>query len=134
MNAFTLMSKSPSNFIALGLAIIFCLYILYVSFLWVRIDVKRKWLWLIFIFIGITGNKLYWTLGKTFSTFSMIFFSVVFPPFKIEQIGIIAPYTLIFSLPIGAIWFHFKYRKKGEIENGKEKQNRGLSSNLADDT
>jgi hypothetical protein len=67
---------------------------------------KRKWLWILFILMGVVRFKLYWTDGNL----------SIIPGLQLlgagyVRIGLLGPWFLSASLPIGAIAFLLRRRK-----------------------
>ena len=75
---------------------------------------KRKWLWIIFILIGIVQFSLNWTSGQI--GFNLIYFQL-FGAGALTA-SIYSPWILTFSLPIGAIvfWINRENLKKLEVQ------------------
>lgn len=107
LNKFTLSGKTFSQYATLALAFLIPLFTLYALVLCIRTKmVKRKWLWVIFILIGIGKLTVNWTTGEwnlaplSFQLFGAGSFA---PPYGAWLISI--------SLPLGAILFLFRRRK-----------------------
>jgi hypothetical protein len=100
-NRFTLKDRGVSQYTALTLAVLFPLFSVYALVLCVRTkNLKRKWLWAIFILLGIGRLSVLWTTGQCFFTFSFI---------QLLSAGAIAkpygPWEISISMPLGAILF-----------------------------
>ena len=107
INAFTFFEKPEINFIIFSIGIILILFVLYTVFLWLDVKVKNRWWWLLFILCGVGQLKFNWTSGQFI--FHILGFSI--PPVSYFRMGIISPYILVLTIPIGAIIFNFKVRK-----------------------
>lgn len=101
INRFTLTGKGLIHYTALILIILIPLFALYALVLCIRTKpMKRKWLWVIFILLGIGKFGINWTTGQYFVA-----------PLSIQLFGVSAfapmygPWTLSISLPLGAIVF-----------------------------
>jgi len=101
LNKFTLVGKNPLQYATLALAILIPLFTLYALVLCIRTKMeKRKWLWIIFILIGIGKFTVNWTTGQcNFASLSFQLFGAASfaPPYGAWLISI--------SLPVGAILF-----------------------------
>jgi len=65
LNAFTISGKGVQNYAMLMLAMLVPLFILYVLVVCIRTNIrKRKWLWIIFILLGLGKLSLNWTSGQ----------------------------------------------------------------------
>lgn len=106
-NRFTLSGKEPLHYLVLTLAVIIPIFIIYTLVLCVRTKMeKRKWLWILFIIIGIGQFTINWATGQW-----------AFSPFSIQILGVGAfaplfgPWILTVSVPIGAIVFLLRRKK-----------------------
>ena len=116
-NRFTLIHKSPVQYaILLGAILAVCLTA-FVLVLCVRTKgLRRKWLWILFIIFGFGLLSVNWTTGATgYNVFYVSLFSAsAFAP-------LYGPWTISMSLPIGAIVFLSRYRRRlgrGSTEAG----------------
>ncbi len=116
LNAFTLQNKSIAQYSILLLAIIVPVFIIVSTYFCARTPIpKRKWLWLIFILLGILSVQVNWTTGD-----------ISVQPLSVHLLGVSAmasspysPWIIATSLPLGAIIFWFKRKKFIEIsKNG----------------
>lgn len=101
LNRFTLVGKGAAQYGILSLAILAPLFSLYVFVLCFETRMgKKKWLWLIFIFLGIGKLVVNWTTGQVFFTPLAI---------QLPPAGAIAqfygPWLVYVSLPLGAMLF-----------------------------
>lgn len=111
-NRFTLSGKEPLHYLVLTLAIIIPIFIIYALVLCVRTKMeKRKWLWILFIIIGIGQFTINWATGQwTLSPFSIqIMGTGAFAP-------LFGPWILTVSVPIGAIVFLLRRKKLIEAQ------------------
>ncbi len=107
LNAFTLAGKSLRHYVLLSLAVIIPVFIIWTIILCARTKIRKKWLWIIFILIGITSLNLNWTTGQM--GFQPIAFKI--PGVGMVKMGLYAPWILKVSFPLGAILFLIKRRK-----------------------
>ncbi len=101
INRFTLIGKGLTHYVVLLLIVLASLFTLYALVLCIRKrPVKRKWLWIVFIVVGIGKFGINWTTGQLLITpVAIQFFSAgAFAPFY-------GPWTISVSLPLGAIMF-----------------------------
>ncbi len=114
INAFTFLDKKTSNYIFLIIAFLAALLILYSLILCIKTKMKKKWLWIILIFCGITKLNLNWTTGHIgFQPISISFQLLL--GFSAFKQGLYAPWVLSTYLPLGAIIFLIR-RKKLQIK------------------
>jgi len=108
VNRFTLKGKSAIQYSILLAAVALFLLSVYVVALCVRTrNVRRKWLWIIFILIGFGKLTVNWTSGELHFTplaFNIPCASASAPPY--------GPWTVGAYLPVGAILFLRKNRRK----------------------
>lgn len=105
INKFSLFGKSIFHYIMLMLAVLLPIFILVTVYFCIRTPIpKRKWLWVIFILIGIGSISINWTtgqLGLKLFLFRLLSVSAV-------ASSSIAPWVLSVSVPLGAILFWIK--------------------------
>jgi hypothetical protein len=101
INRFTLAGKSTSQYAILSLAVLAPLFSLFVFVVCIKTTMgKKKWLWLIFILIGIGKLVVNWTTGQVF-----------FTPLAIQlpaagaNAQLYGPWLVYVSMPLGAIIF-----------------------------
>jgi len=104
LNAFTLSGKSIKHYILLAIAVVVPIFIVWTIILCARTKIRKKWLWVIFILVGITKLNLNWTTGQM--GFQPIAFQI--PGAGIAKMGLYAPWILTVSVPLGAILFLIK--------------------------
>jgi hypothetical protein len=107
LNAFTLTGKGAKHYVLLAVAIIVPIFIIWNIVLCARSKIRKKWLWIIFILIGITKLNLNWTTGQI--GFQPIAFQI--PGAGMAKMGLYAPWILTVSIPLGAILFLIMRRK-----------------------
>jgi hypothetical protein len=107
LNKFTLAGKNLLQYATLAFAILIPVFTLYALVLCIRTKMeKRKWLWIIFITIGIGKFTVNWTTGQwnIAPLFFQFFGAGAFaPPYGAWLISI--------SLPLGAILFLLRRKK-----------------------
>lgn len=126
-HAFSLSNKSILHYIILALAIIVPLFIAVSTYFCVRTPIpKRKWLWVIFVLLGVSAIKINWTTGQ----YAIQLLSVHLFGAAATAISPHAAWVISASLPLGAIIFWVK--RKRFIELNKVANN-SLSSDDAND-
>lgn len=126
-NRFTLSGKSPAHYLMLALTCAVPLFTLYALIACIRTkNLKRKWLWVIFIIFGLGRLSLNWTTGQ-WSTRPGIVRTAngnsTVSLFDVELFGASAnadfygPWVLSVSLPLGAILFLLKRRRMTNAAN-----------------
>lgn len=118
LHSFTLSNKEYKHYIILALAIIVPIFILITVYYCIKTPIpKRKWLWVLFVLLGIFAIHLNWTSGQ-----------VNIQPISINLLGAAAmassPYsawTISASFPLGALLFWFKRRKFIELDKEANK-------------
>lgn len=103
-NRFTLSGKSLLQYMVLALAIAVPLFCVYALVQCLRTPMRRrKWLWLLFILVGVGMFRVDWTTGGWFISplyFQLLGASIYSSPF--------GPWTISVSVPLGAILFLIK--------------------------
>ena len=104
-NKFTFKDKNLAHFIVFALTVLMPLITIYALYLCAKTPIpKMKWVWMIFIALGVTQINLNWTTGQIgFSPIAVQLLSAGF--FKAGPYG---PLTLTFSVPVGVIVFILK--------------------------
>ena len=101
LNRFTLVGKGAPQYEILSLAVLAPLFSLYVFVLCIKTRMgKKKWLWLIFILLGIGKLVVNWTTGQVF--FTPI--AIQLPPAGANA-QLYGPWLVYVSIPLGAIIF-----------------------------
>lgn len=117
LNRFTLAGKSTSQYAILSLAVLAPLFSLFVLVVCIKTTMgKKKWLWLIFILLGIGKLVVNWTTGQVFLT-----------PLAIQvpaagaNAQLYGPWLVYVSMPLGAIMF-LTMRKSlaGSVQRGQD--------------
>lgn len=116
LNAFTLSGKGIQHYVLLVLVVFVPIFIVWTVILCARTKIRKKWLWIIFILLGITKLNLNWTTGQM--GFQTIAFQI--PGAGIAKMGLYAPWILAVSFPLGAILFLIKRRKLQAKQNGEQ--------------
>lgn len=102
LNRFSLSEKGFLHYVFLVLAVAIPLFVVYVLRLCYKTPgIKRKWLWYVFIAVGMIQFSLNWTTGAT----GVQPLSVLLLGASFLSSGPFAPVVLSFALPIGAISF-----------------------------
>jgi hypothetical protein len=102
LNRFTFAGKSVLHYAVFALAIAIPAFIVYALVLCIRTPIaKRKWLWVIFVALGIVQLSLNWTDGSY--VIQPLSFSILGAGFV--RAGFYGPVILSVALPIGAIVF-----------------------------
>jgi len=104
-NQFSFGGKSALHYLVLAMAICVPLFILYSLVLCFRTKFpKRKWLWVLFVGVGLVQVSLNWTTGA----FGIQPLSFLLLGGGFLKAGPYAPVILTFALPIGALVFLYK--------------------------
>lgn len=105
-NRFRLDGKTPGQYLVLALAILFPLLTLYALIVCARMKMTgRKWLWILFILLGVGKVAINWTTGEWgFMPLSIQLFSA--SAFAAPY----GPWIVAVSLPLGAVVFLFRRR------------------------
>ena len=108
INSFTLKDKSVLQYLVLLMAIVLPLFTIYVLVLCVRTrPLKRKWLWIIFVLVGLVQFSVNWTTGEWHVT--PLAFRI---PCGFAGHPLYGPWTVAAYLPLGAILFLRERKKK----------------------
>lgn len=116
LNAFTLSGKSIKHYMLMTIAVIVPIFIIFTIVVCVRTKMRKKWLWVLFILIGVAGLKLNWTTGQI--GLQPISFHLLGS--GISKMGLYAPWILTISFPLGAVMFLIKRNKLQAAQYGKE--------------
>jgi hypothetical protein len=101
LNRFTLVGKGTTQYSILSLAVLAPLFSLCVFVLCIKTRMgKKKWLWLILVFLGIGKLVVNWTTGEVFFTP----LAIQLPPAGANA-QLYGPWMVYVSIPIGAILF-----------------------------
>lgn len=105
LNAFSFSSKSALHYLVFLSAVIVPLFIFTTIFICARTPIpRRKWLWIIFIFLGVGAIAINWTTGQ---------YAIQLPSVNLfgaaaTKASPYAPWIIKASLPLGAIIFWYK--------------------------
>lgn len=122
INAFGLSSKSGLQYLVLSLAVLVPVFILFTLIVCVRTPIQRKkWLWVIFVLLGVGAIQVNWTNGSYgFQLISINLFGA-----SATAAGPAAPWILSASIPLGAIVFWV--RRKSLIERANKSSQQDAS-------
>ncbi|MFN7260002.1 MAG: hypothetical protein ACK5TU_08910 [Cyclobacteriaceae bacterium] len=113
IHSFTLDKKGLVHYLFIFFAILIPVFILVTLVFTIRAKLSRKWLWIIGILLGFVKFSLNWTTGQV--GFQIISFQLLGAGFS--KAGLVAPWTLSFTLPIVAVIFWIKrYNDKKTID------------------
>ncbi len=117
---FTFKDKGFKHYIVFALALITPLFIIFMLVKCVRTKgLKRKWLWVIFILVGMYGITFNWYNGdlaaafisKTDGGVTFNFINLYVLGTSVTKTGPMAPWIFEIGFPLGAVLFWFKARK-----------------------
>jgi hypothetical protein len=107
LNRFTLVGKSVVQYWILILALCSLVFSFYALMLCIGAkDVKRKWLWMLFILVGVEKLAVDWNTGKLI--FGIL---AVYIPSAIASHPPYGPWTIGACFPLGAVLFWKRQRK-----------------------
>jgi hypothetical protein len=109
-NRFTLAGKTPIQYLVLVYAVLVALFTLGVLVACIRTPIRRrKWLWIIFILLGIGKWSVNWATGQWgIQLLAVQVFSAG------SYADLFGPWIISVSVPLGAIWFLFSRRRLQE--------------------
>ncbi|MHC4619822.1 MAG: hypothetical protein ACYTEQ_18905 [Planctomycetota bacterium] len=107
IHAFKLAGKSFAHYVVLLSAIVIPVFVIWTVVLCVRTKVDRKWLWIIFILIGIGKLSLNWTTGRI----DIHPVSFLIPGATVFRGGPYSAWVVSISFPLWAFLFLWKRRK-----------------------
>jgi len=113
-NALTLSGKPMINFIAAFLAVVVPIFIIVTLIICFRTKVSKKWLWIIFILVGVVEFRLNWTTGQ----WDIFPLSLHFLGVSIKQATVYVPWVLSVCIPLGAIVFLSKRQELADPGKG----------------
>jgi hypothetical protein len=100
-NRFTFTGKEPVQYVILAAAIGSLALMIYAFVLCIRTPMeKRKWLWIILVFVGVAKVGVDWTTGETF--FRLLY---IFIPAATAGKDLYGPWSISVSIPLGALLF-----------------------------
>jgi hypothetical protein len=108
INRFTIRNKPAIDYVLLAIAILNTLFVFASLILCIRTPIpKSKWLWIVFVLVGVVQFSVNWTTGEfTFTPISFQLFGA-----GLTRSGFYGPWVLAVSVPIGAIVFLTKRKK-----------------------
>lgn len=107
LNAFSFEGKGLFHYIVFAAAIAIPVFVLYVLVLCARTKIaKRKWLWLLFVAVGVVQFHFNWTTGAWLV--QPVAFSLLGAGFA--KVGPVAPWVFTLAFPLGAIVFLYRRR------------------------
>lgn len=108
MNRFSLTGKSATHYLVFACCVAVPVFIIYALIACIRTRlVRRKWLWIVFILLGVCQFQFNWTTGS----WSLKPLSILLLGSSCMASGPYAPWILSFGLPLGAIVFLFRRKK-----------------------
>ena len=112
LRTFTLKNKSILQYLILLLSIIIPVFIIITAYYCARTPIpKRKWLWLLFVLLGISTVQVNWATGDIgFQLLSAHILGISF-----MSSNPYAPYVISASFPLGAIIFWFRRKRFIEL-------------------
>jgi hypothetical protein len=115
LNRFIFTGKSVLQYLILVMAVAAPLIILVTMYFCFRTPIhKRKWLWILFILVGVGSVSVNWTTGQI----GLQLLSLNLLSASAMAAGPYSPWIISASIPIGAIVFWFK--RKGFIEASRD--------------
>lgn len=101
LNKFSLSGKSAAQYLTLTFAVSSLLFSVYILVLCIRTKIgKTKWLWMLFILVGVGKLAVNWTTGEF--TFTPLAFQI---PCVSAMRPFYGPWTIAAYLPVGAVLF-----------------------------
>lgn len=108
LNAFTFRGKGIAHYVFLLLTVAAFGISVFAFVYCIRTPrIKRKWLWMIFILVGVIAFSLNWSNGAI----SVNIFSFKLLSASYSRIGWLGPWEVTFCIPVGALIFLWKYRR-----------------------
>ena len=107
LTAFTFKNAGFVDYLFLIIAVFIPVFIIYSIIQLFRTEISKKWLRFIFILFGICKFNLYWATSKI--TLALFSFQILGAGYY--KPGILSPYIISISIPLGAIIFYGKRRK-----------------------
>jgi hypothetical protein len=110
---FSLFGKSPGQYLVLICGVCALLFSLYVLAVCIRTKIgKAKWLWMLFILVGMVKLAINWTTGE----FTFMLLAINLPCVTATH-PLYGPWTVAFYLPVGAVLF-MNHRRKLNVKDG----------------
>lgn len=130
INRFSLVGKSALQYGILGLAFAAPIFSFYVFAVCLRTkNLNRKWLWAIFILVGVGKLGVNWTTGAL--TFTPLAVQVPCGGAK-TTMGVYGPWVVAVNLPLGAILFLRKRSNRVLLSEVQSSQLEALPPNLTE--
>lgn len=102
VNAFTFAGKGIGQFAFLLIVIALAAFVITTFAICYRSsELKNRWLWLLFILVGVVGVSMDWSTGQL----SVAPISFHAPPFTVLSAGLYSPWIIGITLPVGALTF-----------------------------
>jgi hypothetical protein len=115
INRFTFEGKGVAHYIVFALAIAIPLFIVYALVVCARTKFpRRKWLWLVFVAVGLVQFQFNWTNGAW--GVQPLSFALLGAGFT--QSGPVAPYIFTLAFPLGAVIFLAKRYSQRRLSDG----------------
>lgn len=107
-NAFTFRRAGPVHYLMLAAAVLIPAFVLTTLIVCIRTPFpRRKWVWIIFVLLGLVKFSLNWTTGETaIQPIAFLLFGSA-----AMTTGFYTPWILSVSFPLGAVLFWFKRRQ-----------------------
>ncbi|MBC8041644.1 MAG: hypothetical protein H7Y06_13960 [Opitutaceae bacterium] len=107
-NRFSFLHAGGRHFLFLGATMIIPLFILTTLLVCIKTKLpRRKWMWIVFILVGVVQFSINWTTGEIgFTPLSILFFGA-----SAMAASPYSPWIFSFAIPIGAILFWFRRAK-----------------------
>jgi hypothetical protein len=123
INKFTLKGKTFAHFTVLLNMIGVPLFVVYALIKCIRTRIRRKWLWMLFILVGIGALELNWTTGQM----RLEALSIQLLGASFLRQGFYGPWILGISFPLGAVMFLRRRRKLGATVRSVATEARGAN-------
>jgi len=104
IHSFTFDKKGVVHYLFIAFAILIPIFMLVTLVFAIRTKLNMKWLWIIGILLGFTKFSLNWTTGHV--GFQILSFQILGA--GLTKTGLVAPWTIAFSLPLIGIYFWLK--------------------------
>lgn len=125
INGFSFKKARAAHYLFLAAMIAVPLFIITTLIVCIRTKIaRRKWLWLIFILVGIASVSFNWTTGKA----GIAPFSVQLLGFGAVASSVYSPWIISVSVPFGAVIFWIKRRKLAGVIEPRQQSEVGGSS------
>jgi len=108
LTRFSLRDQSPFHYFVLVCCVVIPCFILYALVICIRTrPLRRKWLWILFILVGVVQFQFNWTTAR----WDIQPVSIVLLGAGYHSAGPYSPWVLDFGLPLGAMIFFMRRRK-----------------------